>query len=42
MEENLNNVAFLRTQIELIDLLFGPENEVDEIWITFPGPATKL
>ncbi|MBT8320945.1 MAG: tRNA (guanosine(46)-N7)-methyltransferase TrmB [Eudoraea sp.] len=40
VEENLNQVAFLRTQIELIDLLFG-ENEVSEIWITFPDPQIK-
>jgi len=40
LEENLTNVAFLRTQIELIDLLFS-ENEVDEIWITFPDPQIK-
>jgi len=40
LEENLTNVAFLRTQIELIDLLFS-EDEVDEIWITFPDPQIK-
>lgn len=40
LEENLPNVAFIRTQIELIDLLFA-ENEVDEIWITFPDPQIK-
>ena len=40
LEENLTNVAFLRTQIELIDLLFAT-NEVDEIWITFPDPQIK-
>jgi len=40
LEENLTNVAFLRTQIELIDLLFN-ENEVNEIWITFPDPQIK-
>ena len=40
LEENLENVAFLRTQIELIDLIFS-ENEVDEIWITFPDPQIK-
>jgi tRNA (guanine-N7-)-methyltransferase len=40
LEENLTNVAFLRSQIELIDLLFV-ENEVDEIWITFPDPQIK-
>lgn len=40
IEENLNNVGFLRTQIELVDFLFD-ENEVDEIWITFPDPQIK-
>ncbi len=40
LEENLNNVAFLRTQIELIDLCFS-KNEVSEIWITFPDPQIK-
>ncbi len=40
IEEGLENVAFLRSQIELIDLLFA-ENEVDEIWITFPDPQIK-
>ncbi len=40
LEENLTNVGFLRTQIELIDLLFS-ENEIDEIWITFPDPQIK-
>ncbi len=36
----MNNVAFVRTQIELIDHIFA-ENEVDEIWITFPDPQIK-
>lgn len=40
LEDNLNNVAFVRTQIELIDLCFGA-NEVSEIWITFPDPQIK-
>ena len=40
LEENLKNVAFLRTQIELIDLCFS-EKEVKEIWITFPDPQIK-
>ena len=40
LEGNLANVTFLRTQIELIDLLFE-ENEVAEIWITFPDPQIK-
>jgi tRNA (guanine-N7-)-methyltransferase len=33
----LENVKFLRTRIEAIDLFFE-EGEVDEIWITFPDP----
>jgi tRNA (guanine-N7-)-methyltransferase len=40
IEEKIENVAFLRTQIELIDFAFA-ESEVDEIWITFPDPQIK-
>jgi tRNA (guanine-N7-)-methyltransferase len=40
MEEGLNNVAFLRTQIELITHCFEA-GEVDEIWLTFPDPQLK-
>ncbi|WP_027076927.1 tRNA (guanosine(46)-N7)-methyltransferase TrmB [Maribacter antarcticus] len=40
LEDGLDNVAFLRSQIELLDLLFA-ENEVSEIWITFPDPQIK-
>ncbi len=40
VEESIKNVAFLRTQIELIDYAFA-EQEVDEIWITFPDPQIK-
>jgi len=40
IEENLENVAFIRTQIELVTFLFE-ENEIDEIWITFPDPQIK-
>ncbi len=40
VENKINNVAFLRTQIELIDHCFDT-NEVDEIWITFPDPQIK-
>lgn len=40
LEEGLSNVAFLRTQIELLDLLFT-KDEVSEIWITFPDPQIK-
>jgi tRNA (guanine-N7-)-methyltransferase len=40
VEDNMNNVAFLRTQIELIESAFDT-NEVSEIWITFPDPQIK-
>lgn len=40
IEEGIPNVGFLRTQIELVDFAFA-ENEVDEIWITFPDPQIK-
>jgi tRNA (guanine-N7-)-methyltransferase len=40
LEDNLKNIAFLRSQIELIDLCFS-KNEVSEIWITFPDPQIK-
>jgi tRNA (guanine-N7-)-methyltransferase len=40
VETGLKNVAFIRTQIELINHIFD-ENEVDEIWITFPDPQIK-
>lgn len=36
-ENGLANVAFLRTNIELIASFFAP-GEVSEIWITFPDP----
>jgi tRNA (guanine-N7-)-methyltransferase len=40
LESGFHNVAFLRTQIELIDHCFE-KNEVSEIWITFPDPQIK-
>lgn len=40
IEQDLTNVAFLRTRIEQIGLFFD-ENEVDEIWITFPDPFLR-
>ena len=40
IEEKLDNAAFLRIQIELIEFAFS-KNEVDEIWITFPDPQIK-
>jgi tRNA (guanine-N7-)-methyltransferase len=36
-EQNLSNVAFLRTRIEFINSFFS-RDEVNEIWITFPDP----
>lgn len=39
-EQQIGNVAFLRTKIELIDRFFAP-GEVSEIWITFPDPQPK-
>jgi tRNA (guanine-N7-)-methyltransferase len=40
VENGLHNVAFLRSQIELIEHCFA-QNEVAEIWITFPDPQIK-
>ena len=37
IEQNLNNVGFLRTRIDFIANCFS-KDEVDEIWITFPDP----
>lgn len=39
-ENNLPNVAFLRTRIEFIEAFFAPE-EVSEIWLTFSDPQMK-
>lgn len=39
-EKGLANVAFLRTNIEMIHHFFA-ENEVSEIWLTFPDPQMK-
>ena len=41
IEEKLENVYFLRTQIELLDFIFE-KNEIDEIWLTFPDPQIKF
>lgn len=40
VENNLVNVAFLRTQILLIENFFQP-CEVDEVWLTFPDPRPR-
>ena len=39
-EDNMTNIAFLRTRIEFINSFFG-EGEISEIWITFPDPQLK-
>ncbi len=41
MEQNLDNAAFLRIQIQQLENYFGPQ-EVAEIWITFPDPRPKV
>jgi tRNA (guanine-N7-)-methyltransferase len=38
---SIENACFIRTQIELIECLFS-ENEISEIWITFPDPQIKI
>jgi tRNA (guanine-N7-)-methyltransferase len=38
--DGLNNVAFLRTQIDHLERFFEPE-EINEIWIIFPDPRPK-
>ena len=40
LDEGLKNVAFLRTNIEIIDRFFS-EGEVQEIWLTFSDPQMK-
>jgi tRNA (guanine-N7-)-methyltransferase len=41
LEDGVNNVGFLRIQIETILDYFG-DGEVDEIWITFPDPQPQI
>ena len=40
LREGLKNVAFLRTNIEIIDRFFGCD-EVQELWLTFSDPQMK-
>ena len=40
LQEGLKNVAFLRTNIEIIERFFAPD-EVHEIWLTFSDPQMK-
>jgi len=37
VEEKIENIAFIRSRIENLTCFFA-ENEVSEIWITFPDP----
>lgn len=38
--DGLNNVRFLRTEIELLDYFFD-DGELSEIWLTFPDPQMR-
>ena len=40
LEEGLDNVGFMRMQIELVEYAFA-KAEISEIWITFPDPQIK-
>jgi len=40
LQQELNNVAFIRTQIDKITDYFAP-GEVQEIWLTFPDPQLR-
>ena len=40
LQNNMANVAFLRTRIEFIKSCFAPD-ELSEIWITFPDPQPQ-
>ena len=40
LKEGLKNVAFLRTNIEIIERFFA-EDEVQELWLTFSDPQMK-
>lgn len=40
LKEKITNATFLRTRVELLNRFFS-ENEVSEIWITFPDPQPK-
>ena len=40
LQQDLKNVAFLRTQIDQVNSYFAT-NEVEAIWITFPDPQLR-
>ena len=41
IEKGMKNMAFLRIRIENILKCFLLQNEISEIWITFPDPQIK-
>lgn len=40
LENKQSNAAFVRTRLGLIERFYG-QNEIDEIWITFPDPQPR-
>jgi tRNA (guanine-N7-)-methyltransferase len=40
VEENIDNVRFIRTKIDFIEKFFA-NNEINEIWLTFSDPQPK-
>ncbi len=40
ISQNLHNVAFIRTNVELLTSVFD-KNEISEIWLPFPDPQEK-
>ena len=40
LEEGMDNVGFMRMQIELVEYAFA-KAEISDIWITFPDPQIK-
>jgi tRNA (guanine-N7-)-methyltransferase len=40
LEQSITNIGFLRANILNLDFFFD-ENEIDELWLTFPDPRPK-
>lgn len=40
-EEGIQNVAFIRTKLHFIPSFFSKDDQVREIWITFPDPQPR-
>ena len=40
ISDNVSNVCFIRSNIEIIEKFFVPE-EIEQIWLTFPDPQMK-